>query len=92
MLTGTSLALSYRYALVFSTIDFGSLLNCLSLFLSRRLAAVVATYAAGDSALIAASGRYLAPVTLFFTRLGAPFLLAPHLRTLLRIVDRAFYL
>ena len=66
MLTGTHMAPSYRYALVFRTIDSGCLLNCLPLFLSRRLAAVVAAYLAGDRALIAASGRYLSPATLDF--------------------------
>jgi len=41
----------------------GCFVNCLPAFVPLRFAAVVAAYSAEDKALIAASGKYLSPVT-----------------------------
>tara|TARA_R100000657_G_C4680768_1_gene129199 strand:- start:269 stop:871 length:603 start_codon:yes stop_codon:yes gene_type:complete len=54
------------YALVFSAIRLGCFTNCFPFLVPARLARVVAAYSAGDNALIAASGKYLSPVSLDF--------------------------
>ena len=53
--------------------------NCFPRFLSRRLAAVVAAYSTLDRDFIAASGKYLSPVTELFLPLFVRQLCLPHI-------------
>jgi len=60
------LALGYRNRRVLAIMLLGCLENCLPFFLSRRFAAVVRAYSAGESDFIAAAGKYRSPVSLDF--------------------------
>ena len=68
-----------RYFLVFAMVLFGCAENYFLRLLSRLFAAVVAAYSALDRDFIAASGKYLSPVTELFLPLFVRQFCLPHI-------------